>query len=618
VRRVLIIICLCLLAGAACAAPRLTIDPAGNLYQYWLIPTSEGQTIMISRSLDQGTNFAAPTALYRCSGEVNSCDLQIGRDQTYALVYGTTQEARVTLSTDNGRTFTTPLLITGEPVYAPAVALDAGGQAHFLFLTRERQRGSLQLRYSAGISQEPVVIQQSVDELSAPHLFSSPWGLIALWDQRYQERQETYYSVSPDNGRHFSQPKLFNAAAGISYLVYQGGKWRSYNLNPKLKISELLFPSPSYPEPLFPGAGTVLRAATVEVKYFQPAADPIITRVELSWQNDFPADQTWSFDRLDLPGSSEASYRVPVDLPDNRYYLRFSSFDGLATSKPSKTVSFLLDRQAPQISLLAPTGEASEARQVTLTGTLSEKALLTLNGNVVTGETDGRFSSPVTLAPGSNRFVLTATDEAGNTGTLVKNISYSTLKPLLTVKKPAADDWFKPDSSILFDVAVVDQQDDIVDESEAELVIAGKTLADKPVYSKADQSLSGFIKLPADLADGKNTAVIRLRDSAGNLAEENFLINIDHLPPALALASGEAAFSRSPLLISLPLADAGAGLDPAGTIVSINGVSFEAVSSAEALLLKPLHSLTAASYEVTVTPRDRQPRRAANVHPGDR
>jgi hypothetical protein len=605
VRRLAFTICLLLLAGAAWAAPRLTVDPAGNFYRYWLTPSREGQTIMISRSLDQGINFGLPVPLYRCSSEVNSFDLKFGRDQSCALVIGTSWEVSFALSTDNGRTFAPPLLITGEPASFPAVALDAAGQAHFLFLTREPRRGLTRLCYSAGVSQEPQVVQETADELSDPRLFASPWGLVAVWTKRYQERAETYTAVSLDNGRRFSRPRIIDAAPALSYLAFQGGKWRAYALTPKMTVGDLDFSPPTFPEPLAPAAGTFVRAATLEVRYFQPAADPVITKLELSWQNDFAADRTWSFERLDLPGSGEATYSVPVDLPDGRYYLRLSTFDGLAAGKPSRTVNFSLDRRAPEIKLSAPTGEASDARQVVLRGSLSEKAPLTINGAIVTGEADGSFKYPVTLAPGDNRFVLIATDEAGNTGTLVKKLTYSALKPLLTIKKPQPTDWFKPDSSILFDLTVVDTHNNIPDESEGDVVVAGKTLADKLVYSQADESLSGFIKLPTDLADGSQTALVRLRDSAGNVAEESVQINIDRLPPTLTLASGESAFSGAAPLIKLPVTDAGAGLDPAGTIITVQGVSFETVSSGETILLKPVRPLLAGSYEVTITPRDR-------------
>jgi hypothetical protein len=599
-----VITCL-LLAGAACAAPYLTFDPAGNLYQYWLTSSREVATIMISRSIDQGLNFAPPVPLYHCTGEITSCSLQIGGGQRYFLSYGTSRESWFTRSNDNGRAFSAPLPLTGEAAFSAALALDAGGEPRFLFLTRDTRQGTTQLRFSAGISHEPSVITRSADELAAPRLFTSPWGLIAVWDQRYLDRQNTFYAVSLDNGRHFSQPKPLPPGPAIAYLAYRGEKWVAYSLGQKLTANDLVLPRPTYPARLAPADGALIRAATVEVSYHRAADDPVITRLEFSSHADFAADRTWTFERLDLPGSADAAFPVPVDLPDGRYFYRFSAFDGLSLSFPSPVSSLTLDRQPPQISLLTPTGETSGAIKITVSGRLSEKADLTLNGRTVTAETDGRFCWPLTLAPGANNFTIVATDEAGNTAKLSRLVTYSTLKPVVTVIKPQPDDWFKPDSSILFAVTAADQQDDIADETEAEVVIAGRALADRLVYSKADGSLSGFVKLPADLPDGRLTAAIRLRDSAGNLAEESFQINIDRLAPTLAVVSGEAFFSRSASLITLLVSDTGAGLDPAGTIISLRSITFEAVATGEALLLKLPRPLPAGSYEVTVIPRDR-------------
>jgi hypothetical protein len=582
-----------LLGGTAFAAPRLTVDQSGALYQSWLAPTGESLALTIRRSPDQGINFGPAQILYRCSAETTSADLAFGPNRALALVYGTTREAWFTFSADNGRTFSLPQQLTGEAATDPAVALDGAGQPHFLYLVKIADRDLTELRYVPGLSTEAVVLERSADTLGAPRLFASPWGLIALFTKTYQTRQNTFYAVSPDNGRHFSRPQLLDPAPEIAAFIYQ------------YRNGKLDLPRPAPPEPHTPSPEAISNSATVEISYRQPATDPVVTRLDLSTDPDFPADRTWTFERLDLPATGEGVYRLPIALADAVYYWRLMTFNGVTASQSSPTRVLRLDRQAPLITLTGPAGTTSEARQITVTGLLSEKGTLTINGTATTVESGGKFSRPWTLAPGANQLRLIATDEAGNAGTLTRPVAYSTVKPLLTVLKPRPDDWFRPDSSILFSITVTDLQADVADESEAELVIAGQSVPDQLIYSRDDGSLSGFIKLPIELGDGRFNVTIRLRDEAGNLAEERLTLNIDRTAPVLVLASGEAFFCNAPALVPLPLCDTGAGLDPAGTLVNLLGTSGEVVVSGEALLLKPVRSLAPGSYEVIVTPRDR-------------
>jgi len=594
-----------LFAGTALAGPRLTAGSSGTLYQFWLEPSGESQALYYSRSGDQGINYSPARLLKQLPAGTTGCDLKIAGENELYLAYGVSGEAWFTSSTDNGRTFGPAQLITSEALGSPAVAVDGAGAVSCLFLRPDRARGLSELCYLAGLSQEPVVIEQSADELGAARLFTSPWGALAVWQKQYRDRAETFLALTLDGGRHFNAPRRINPEKPIELLYYLGGKWR-YRAAPPDPLSRELEPAPVVsPQLLAPAAGALVNTPTLEVRYRLPAAEPAIDKIELSWQKTFPADKTWSFERFDLPGTGETSYVVPVDLPDGDYYIRLTAFDGLVSSPATDPLAFRLDRQAPAITLLSPAAATSEARNIVIDGKLNEKARLTLNGQPVTVEAGGRFRLPYQLAPGDNRLSFTATDEAGNTAALAVNCAYSSLKPALTIKKPHAAEWFKPDSAVLFAVTVFDLQDDIEDESEAEIEIEGKILDDRLVYDRAERDLSGFIKLPSGLADGKIAARIRLRDLAGNLAEEEVTINIDRTAPALDLASGEASYSSAASLVRLPFSDAGAGLDPAATLITFPGVSFEAISSAESLYLRPVRALAPGSYEVTVTPRDR-------------
>jgi len=584
VRKGLSLFIVLLLAAAAQAAPGLTADQTGSLYQFGLT-TGEAPTLFTAKSLDQGLTFGPAQDLYRFTQAVDSCDLKVGPGARYYLAFATSREALFTWSTDRGKNFNPPVRLTAEAA-SPSIVGDSLGTIHLVYLKTDKLHGRQQLCYAAtpepqtltaALTLEPVIIAESYQELARPKLTTTPWGIMITWQQRSPARAENFLVVSLDGGRHFSQPRNIPLQADIDELALAANKWLAYLGGKKFSARTVDFlPSPA-PEL----AGLVLKPASVEVRYRTSVADPLICKIELSWYQDFPADKTWTFEHFSLPVSTEASYELPIDLPEGRYFLRLAAFDGLTTSQWTARQSFLLDRTAPVITLSAPTAETSEQRELLLEGQVSEAARLTLNGRSLTLEATGKFKTGLTLLPGSNRLLLLATDEAGNTAVLSREVRYSARRPEITINKPRPGDWFKPDSVIFIEADVTDPQNDIADESEAAIVLAGQGLDDKLVYDKTAGKLSGFVKLPAGLPDGQLSALIRLSDEAGNLGEKSWPLKIDQLPPLIALSSGESWHSNATATYALPLSDAGAGIDGPGTLVKISGVSVEGTASAE-------------------------------------
>ncbi len=607
-RKVLVLLLLLFSAAAALAAPGITTDNAGNLYQFWLVSTSESSgrkssTLVFSRSIDQGMTFGQPQILIGFTFEVQACDFKIGPNSAYYVAFEASKESHLVSSSDGGKTFSPLSRISGE-AHSPSLAVDPLGKPHLTYLSENKNLKLKRLFYTSGLSIESRVIFESPDEIIRPKIFSSPWGIILTWQNKYLNRKETYFTVSLDGGKHFSSIKPLPIETDFDDLVYSGGKWLYFTYTPAPAAKEINFTSPPEPELLQPQDKTITRLPTIEITYEPRSPEPSITKFELSLFPDFPPDRTWAFDQLIL-GSPEARYSVPVELSDGEYFLRISAFDGLTASPPSKVVSFKLDRTAPKIVLTNPTAEASEQQSLFLEGKVNEPSLLSLNGKRISAEADGKFKVEISLQPGENILILAATDEAGNSAAVSKKINYSAIRPELTILKPKTADWFKPDSAIFIEAAARDFQNDIEDEYEAEVVINEQPLQDKLVYDKTEGKLSGFVNLPKNLPDGKLSARLRLRDAAGNLGEKEIKVNIDRLPPALNVGSGESVFSNSPASVIIPARDDGAGIDFTGTLIKITGVSIEAAGSSESgIKLAVKHPLSDGTYEVAVTLRD--------------
>jgi hypothetical protein len=530
--------------------------------------------------------WAAPNTAWPGTGEVYySAEAEVMCavwKENVAVELGRQEKAiAFSVSQDRGRTWAKPdlIIISGESPTSLEAVIDHFKSPTLIFISENKDLKRQRLYFTSLASVEPRVIFESQDAISAPRLTSYPELMVASWETRYLERATAYLAVSLDQGRHFGAARP-SATAGLPL-------------------------PPAAPTLNWPSDGSVTRLVSPEISYRIDSADPMIARVDISFDKAFRPDKTWSFNNLTLPGSSESRFQLPVELPDGKYYLRLAAFDGLAESA-ARTVSFTVDTRPPVITLLTPTGEADQAT-IIISGEVDEPSALTLNGQPLITEARGRFSRELPLLAGNNIITLIATDAAGNTGRAAATILFDLAAPHLKILKPKATDWFKPGSTIFVEADVSDAQNDIEDESEGIVSLEGKSLTDRPAYDASAAKLSGFITLPSDLPDGKYQAKLSLRDLAGNLAVKPFTIAVDNSPPRLTISRGEMARSSSPTLLPMPVDDAGSGLDISGTLISINGVSLNVLLSGEAqeLFAAAIMPLADGTYEVSVLPRDK-------------
>ncbi|HVN66847.1 MAG TPA: hypothetical protein VMT55_00620, partial [Candidatus Sulfotelmatobacter sp.] len=525
---------------------------------------TENQTLKLARSIDQGLTFSQPDDLYFFTGEVSAYDLKVDRDQAFYLVYNASREVYFTCSRSGGREFSRPqllavsgeapclaffeqqllvawaaegeivwtrsadqgtnwlppeqLLLTGETLAVPSVAIDKAANAYLTFVGTNTNQRIERLYFTALPSAEPVVcLYETPDQLTTANIITTPWALLVIWQTAYGGRKEPFGRLSLDQGRHFGSVKHDLPVD----LLYCANRWFVPD-PPAAGWKELNFSPPPSPQFL-----TASGTTTIEINYRPRANEPAISKFEIAGRKDFPPNQTWSFDRLEDFSSPGTAFRLPVDLPEGKYYIRLSAFDGLTAGQPSPPVAFAVDRTAPVIGLTVPTAETSETAEVLVSGTLDGPAALTLNGRPVSVEAGGAFQQRIVLRLGENILWLVATDEAGNTAGLSKKIFFAPVLAGLSVIKPQENNWYKPGSTIYLQVSINDPQAAIADETEADILVADRLLDDKIVYAADDRALTGFVRLPADLGDGPLPAKIRLKDLTGKSLEGKFTVRID-------------------------------------------------------------------------------------------
>jgi hypothetical protein len=628
--------------NGAFAAPQVIYDSSGNLLQSWL----DGKSVKVARSPDQGKTFA-PTQTLALS--VESYDLAVDPNSINFLVFEVSREVYFTRSSGNNLAFiparrlagpaSSPRLISsGDQLFAawqsetlsferkPVVYLTSskdGGetwhQAELIAPTGE-SIGQLELRpdgqngcalvlvttskqpersrlyyYSAKTGLKKLV--ESFDPIVLARLAQGPAGPLILWQQQYLDRTETQLITSLDYGVSFSSPKRIEIGPPLR-LFYDGDKWRylaplAGTLPAELTLKELFPPAAQNYQLTVKNDRASLETATNLL-----LADPAIWTISLSPDKDFFPLNTRTITKIALPGSGNEIFSLPADLADGSYFASLKISDGFMTYTLINTPVFKLDRTPP--ALILTSSRETLDTPYRLTGSLNEIATLTINNQPGVSQI-GTFELTCQLNPGSNDFILTATDEAGNSVRKLFSVNYSVPTTIrLKLIKPSATDWLRPGAAVFLELQVSDPKNELEDEDEAILTVAGQSLAETLIYDKASRSLSGIVPLPAPLKDGSTELEVKLFEN-----HKIFPLNIDSTPPTLTVTGGATVFGNSAFELPIPLADQGSGIDLSGTIVKIGPVSCEVFGSGEALWARSPFPLADGTYEATILPRDR-------------
>lgn len=139
----------------------------------------------------------------------------------------------------------------------------------------------------------------------------------------------------------------------------------------------------------------------------------------------------YSFTYTPAEALSDGSHTVTVDISDH---------DGNTVDQ--KTTTFIVDTVAPTLNVTAPTeGYITNTAELTVVGTTNDvtsspvTVKITLNSadqGAVTVNTGGAFSKQITLAEGANVIVITATDAAGKSTSVTRNVTLDSSQPAIT------------------------------------------------------------------------------------------------------------------------------------------------------------------------------------------
>ncbi|MGQ0595104.1 MAG: NHL domain-containing protein, partial [Gammaproteobacteria bacterium] len=133
------------------------------------------------------------------------------------------------------------------------------------------------------------------------------------------------------------------------------------------------------------------------------------------------------------PRAEGATCTPTGGLPEGLNTLQASIADFHGQRGQSTAIPFTVDTRSPEIALDVPPEWITNQADQTLSGRLSETAVLTLDGATLPLRPDLSFSHRITLSEGPQLYTFRASDAAGHTGTASTRITLDTLAPLAPV-----------------------------------------------------------------------------------------------------------------------------------------------------------------------------------------
>jgi len=616
-------------SGAVHGAPFIFKTKAG-ISAVW----NANNVLYISRSLDQGSSWSSPSALFvfperpseiktiasgdnvqifwsSASGKIYNysnfiglghmngpglvCAMEGGR--LLAAWKGKNPEEIISsISLDNGKTW-------------PSVSAVADPGSKRSEIKALAVNGGTYLSWvSSGSGTDKIMLSSSeiysMPGISAIDMVSGKDGSLVMF---FLSGTSLYSIASFDGGKTWTKTSAYAGTAhfpdGFSALLNNSGGATLYSKSGHLV--NISAPVPKSPETSIKGE-VATASGKLDVSLNKATeGDGTGFFLEVSKNSDLSNKLVFNFD----------NGKAVVDIPEIRgegiYFCRAVSSNGI-NSTYSGVKRIVFDKTPPLIVLSSGPGTiTTSSSEVTLSGSTEISSTISVNGSNTTVAKDGKFDARISLNKGLNTFLLEAKDLAGNTNSLTVSVDYIPQSPVITLKKPAAADWLKDEAMAALEAYVEDPQDDIEDETEASVSLNYVTAESSLIYDKNERKISGFINIPKGTPNGENALVLKVSDTKGNMGTLNTKVNIDSKAPQINLVLSENSFySNRKDQVIVPLKDEGAGPDLQNSSIRLlyGGATVEGKASfdraSNALLYITASPMENSRYQVEVAPRD--------------
>lgn len=200
----------------------------------------------------------------------------------------------------------------------------------------------------------------------------------------------------------------------------------------KIRVIEKVAPTISI---TYPTSGAFITNANPEIRFTVSDSDSGINETSIQLLID-SQPITGEIQKSESGDGYECSYTPDVALDDGSHTITVNVMDNDGNSANEQTQSFTIDTTPPTLEITQPTeGLITNSNSVTVIGTTnditSKPVTLTINGENVEVQPDGSFEKEVSLISGNNQITIIATDKAGKSTTIVRNVILDTGAPVI-------------------------------------------------------------------------------------------------------------------------------------------------------------------------------------------
>ena len=197
----------------------------------------------------------------------------------------------------------------------------------------------------------------------------------------------------------------------------------------KVRVKEKVAPVISITAP---SAGAYITNTIPSIEFTVTDADSGVASIAVTLDGTAISSIT----KTAVTGGYKCTCKPASALKDGSHTISVTATDNDGNTSAAKTSTFTVDTVPPTLSITAPAeGLVTNKKTVTVTGktddATSKPVTVTVNGSAATVGTDGSFSKDVTLTEGANKITIIATDKAGKTTTVVRNVTLDTAAPVI-------------------------------------------------------------------------------------------------------------------------------------------------------------------------------------------
>ena len=172
-----------------------------------------------------------------------------------------------------------------------------------------------------------------------------------------------------------------------------------------------------------PAQGAYLGSNSVKVEFTVTDAESGVNENSISVKIDSGAEIKEGITKVPIENGYKCSYTATIQNDDN--------------AAIEKTASFTVDTIAPTLNIMSPPETLiTNEKQITVSGKASPDCRVTIKvGNTdqgaVTLDGTGQFNKQVSLSPGENVILITATSLAGKVTTVTREVTYDPEAPVV-------------------------------------------------------------------------------------------------------------------------------------------------------------------------------------------